>query len=97
MFRNFDITLSMSFIPAFMLVTCRSVEIESGSKALLHRRNRLPEGEAAAAVAHVENDAAFARFEQIGHYLAVVVEHGDGGQVHVRVDIAGPQLLITSS
>ena len=25
-------TLSMSFIPAFMLATCRSVEIESGRK-----------------------------------------------------------------
>ena len=30
--RNLLITLSMSFMPAFMLPMCRSVEIESGRK-----------------------------------------------------------------
>jgi hypothetical protein len=31
-FRNFDITLVMSFMPAFILPMCKSVEIESGTK-----------------------------------------------------------------
>ena len=30
--RHLSMTLSMSFMPAFMLVMCRSVEIESGVK-----------------------------------------------------------------
>ena len=71
MFRNFDITFSMSFMPAFMLSMCRSVEMESGMKALLHGGNRLPPGKASAAVAHIEDDAALPRLEEIRQQLAV--------------------------
>ncbi len=32
MARNLSMTLSMSFMPVFMLLACRSVEMESGMK-----------------------------------------------------------------
>ena len=57
-------TFSMSFMPAFMLPMCRSVEIESGRKPCLDGWDRDPPEKAAAAVADVEDHAALAAFEQ---------------------------------
>ena len=85
-------TFSMSFMPAFMLPMCRSVEIESGTKpVLIDRHGDAPE-ETAAAVADVEDDAALARLDESGIRLAgyqLVAQ----ARVHVRVDVARPQLL----
>jgi hypothetical protein len=41
--RNLSITFSMSFMPAFMLPMCRSVEIESGQKPLFTRGTAIPQ------------------------------------------------------
>ena len=97
MFKNFDITFSMSFMPAFMLSMCRSVEMESGVKPCFIGGNRLAKRKASAAMADIENDAALACFEQIGQQLAVLIQHGHRGEIRVRVDIAGPQMFETRS
>ena len=70
--RNLSITFSMSFIPAFMLLMCRSVEIESGRKPCLHHRDRHAPRETASAVADVEDHAALAARDHPGVHLAVV-------------------------
>src|SRR5262249_30234859 len=45
------------------------------------------------AVADVEQDAAFPRFEQVGQQTPILIEHRDGDVERVRVDIPGPQSL----
>ena len=51
-------------MPAFMLPMCRSVEIESGRKPSLTAGTAIAPGEAAAAVADVEDHAALAPLQQ---------------------------------
>ena len=63
-------TLSMSFMPAFMLPMCRSVEIESGRKPAFTAGTATRQSEAAAAVADVEDHAALAALEQARVRLA---------------------------
>ena len=55
--RNLLMTLSMSFMPAFMLAMCRSVEIESGRKPRLDDWHGNPPAETAGAMADVEHHA----------------------------------------
>ena len=93
MARNLSITFNMSFMPEFMLPVCRSVEMESGMKSLLHGGHRDAPGEAAAAVSHVEDDAALAAFDHSRIDFAVVVEFVAQAGIAVRVDVAGTQFL----
>ena len=91
--RNLSITFSMSFMPEFMLPVCRSVEMESGMKSLLHRGHRDAPRETAAAVAHIEDDAALAPFDHPRIHFAVIVEFVPQPGIAVRVDVARPQFL----
>jgi len=78
----------MSFMPAFMLPMCKSVEIESGMKPCLTAgaacRNRklpppCPTSKMMRAVA----------LEQVLVHFTAVIEHRNGAEVCVRGDVTG--------
>ena len=64
--RNLLITLSMSFMPAFMLPMCRSVEIESGRKPSFMAGTAMRQRKLPPPWPDVEDHAALAAFEQAG-------------------------------
>src|ERR1039457_3927469 len=83
-----SMTFSMSFMPAFMLPMCRSVEMESGTKPDLNQRNRDAPQEAAAAMAQVEDDTALTPLDHPLAGLAVRPLLATQARVHVRVNVA---------
>ena len=80
-------------MPAMALPACRSVEIESGRKPSLDDRHRDSPGEASAAVADVEDDAALPALEKRRVRLARGAELAPEPGINVGVDVARPQLL----
>ena len=60
---------------------------------LAHRRHRLPEQKAAAAMPHVEDHAPTTSFEKIREKAPLVVEHRNPAEICVRVDVPGAQFL----
>jgi hypothetical protein len=64
-----------------------------GHESLLDGGHGLAKQKAASAMAHIENHAAFAGFKQVRPYLASVVQHRDGAQVHVGGNVTGPELF----
>src|SRR5882724_3827886 len=59
-----------------------------GQKTLVDGGHRLIENETATTMSHVENDAAFLGFKQIGQHFSACVEHVNEIEVHVGGDVA---------
>src|SRR5207253_637091 len=64
-----------------------------GRESLLHRGHSLAEFKRCAAVSHIEQHAAFTRFEQVRQQSTLIVEHGNGHVEGVRVNVTGAEFL----
>ena len=61
-------------MPAFILLMCRSVEMESGMKPCFIAGTAMPPGETAAAMSDIEDDAALAPLDHARIQFARIVE-----------------------
>ena len=91
--RNLSITLSMSFMPVFMLPMWRSVEIESGRNPALIagtaiRHRKLPPPWPTSKITPRFLPSHSAGFTRAG-FVLLVAQPG----IHVGVDVARPELL----